>query len=212
MARRFLSLIICLLSFVILCLGQVEKDTKIDWEILREAFKAYCELPSVENAEKVLVALPGEFDNRALDAAQWSLTVSYIWEGEPLRVLEELCRKGDKSALKIGFRTLLISDGAFTEDLMSVISESIRAKPRAFLEIAKDFLDNFPHKEDSLDGILLRDSDIGILDLDALRTEYQLRIESLSAINSLRLIEIRDACIRILKRFRDRFELSSAAR
>ena len=177
----------------------------IDWRNIREAFKAYCQSPSIEKAKRILSVMPVEFDNRTADFKEWVSTSDYIHEDEPFRVLESLVRKGDEFAIRIAFRTLEITDGAFTEDLCSLIAESIRVNPTAFLEEAKYLIDD-NRKGHLLNRILNSDYDIDTLALEEnspaqveFRKEVQLRIKSLVTVTSSDLLSIRDICIGKLK-------------
>jgi hypothetical protein len=176
-----------------------EVSRAIDWVNIREAYKAYSISPTSENAQRLLVTLPDKLDNITADAEQWSSTLHFIWEQEPFRVLERLIRQGDEFAIRIAFKTTVITDGACTEDLCTLISESIRVNPLIFLEglyalIKKD--------EHLVRFILRRDDDIDtytLYDDPQARVEFnkeiRLRMKSLRTVNRPDLIEIRDYCL-----------------
>lgn len=198
-------------SFSFLSAQEINRQN-IDWRNIREAFKAYCQSPSPENAKRILSIMPVEFDNRTADFKEWVSISQYIYEDEPFRILERLIRKGDNFAIRIAFRTLEITDGSFTEDLCSLIAESIRANPTAFLEEAEYLIDH-NRKGKLLDSILSSDYDIDTLALDEnppaqveFRKEAQLRIKSLETVTRSDLLSIRDICIGKLKGMLDLIE------
>lgn len=201
MVKRLMTAAILCTLVLNFSAAQENKIKNIEWEKIRAAFKAYCESPSVDSAKKILFFMPVEFDNRAADFEQWVSTSEYIYEHEPFIVLENLIRKGDNFAIRIAFRTLLITDGAFTEDLCSLISESIQADPTTFLEEADRLLDN-NRKGHLLNSILRSDNDIDTLvleeDMEAKKEfskEIQLRVKSLKTVTRPKLQRIRDICI-----------------
>ncbi len=184
--------------------GQENRTHKIQWEKIRAGFAAYADSPSADNAKRLLSVLPKEFDNATEDYQQWTSTFDSIWLGKPMTVLTEMVRKGDKLSIRVAFRTIIISDGAFTEDLCSLLGESIRVNPIGFLEAAKLFnivpALSIDQKDHLLGSILA-----GFIDFDEFRPaviekELQLRIDSLGRINRADLRQIRDVCLDLLKK------------
>jgi hypothetical protein len=166
----------------------------IDWTKVREAFGAYCESPSADNASKVLAALPNTFANRHADFEQWAAVVHYVYEGPPFKVLDNLVRKGDKFALRVAFKTVFMSDGAFGEDLSGLIGRAIRVNPTVFLEEAKIF-SGYKDRRFAMGSILAGNIDADDYRPEVVKKEIQLRINSLKTVDRADLIEIRDICI-----------------
>lgn len=178
----------------------------IDWQRIREAFRIYSAKPSLENAERIIAVLPDKFDNRNVNQKEWELTLDYLdmINGEPFRVLENLIRQGDESAIRVAFKTHVITDGAVSEDLLGILSEAIRANTLIFLEELSVLRKRDEH---SVDFLLRRDSDIDTYTLfddpqarEEFNKEIVLRMKSLRTVSSPNLIEIRDYCLRYYER------------
>jgi hypothetical protein len=186
-----------ILCIILLNFSAAQQNTKqnIDWTKVREAFEAYCEAPSAENAIKILAALPDNFANREADFKQWVSTSRYVYEGQPFRVLDNLVQKGNKFALRVAFKTLFMSDGAFGEDLCGLIGRAIRVNPVLFLEEIKIS----GQKGHMLDSILAGQIDADEYRPEVVKKEIQLRIYSLKTVDRPDLLELRDICIYKLK-------------
>lgn len=178
----------------------------IDWPRIREAFKIYSAKPSSENAERIIASLPNKFDYKNVDQKEWELTLGYLdlINGEPFRVLENLIRQGDESAIRVAFKTHIITDGAVSGDLLEILSEAIRANTLIFLEELSVLRKRDEH---SVDFLLRRDSDIDTYTLfddpqarEEFNKEIVLRIKSLRTVSGSNLIEIRDYCLRYYER------------
>jgi hypothetical protein len=174
----------------------------IDWPRIREAFRVYSAIPSSENAEHIIALLPEKLDYRNVDQKEWELTLNFLdlINGEPFRVLEKQIRRGDESAIRVAFKTQVITDGAVTEDLLGIISEAIRSNTLVFLE---KLVPLKTHDEHSVNFILRRDSDIDTYTLsedpparEAFKKEILLRMNALRAVARPDLIEIRDYCLK----------------
>jgi hypothetical protein len=174
----------------------------VDWPRIREAFRIYSAKPSSENAERIIASLPDEFDYQNVNQKEWELTLDYLdmIDGEPFRVLEKQIRKGNESAIRVAFRTQVITDGAVTEDLLAIISEAIRSNTSVFLE---KLVPLRTHDEHSVNFILERDRDIDTYTLiedpparEAFKKEIILRMKALKAVARPDLIEIRDYCLK----------------
>lgn len=171
----------------------------IHWARIREAYKTYTSSPSPQNAERLMEVLPSTFDNKSADPKEWSTTLEFL-DNEPFRALEVLIRHGDESAIRIAFRTHVITDGAISEDLLEIISEAIRANILVFLEELKALKKDHEH---SVRFLLRRDGDIDtytLFDDPQARVEFNreimLRVKSLRTVTRPDLMEIRDYCLR----------------
>ena len=179
--------------------AQQKRSQIIKWEQIREAFEAYYRAPSPTNADSILTVLPREFDNRAANLDHWRDTLEYIWQGTTFNVLTNQILKGDRLAIRISFRTLIISDGAFAESLCGLISKSIRPNPEGYLEEAMAFRKYVPHMDFIvLDTVLPEFYGSPEEDpkrFEEFKKEVQERIWSLETVNRPDLIELRDKCI-----------------
>jgi len=200
MGKIINTLAILCISLVSLSTTQEKIGQNIAWDKIREAFRVYCESPSIDNANKILSVMPTEFDNRTADFQQWVSTSHYIWEGEPFRVLRNLVRNGDTLAIRIAFKTLIISDGAFAETLLALIGGSIRANPEGFLEEAKVFIE-YAHRLEILvlDTVLPEYYGMPDESLEAFKKEILVRITSLETVTRPDLFNLRNDCISKLK-------------
>jgi hypothetical protein len=198
LAKRIAAL---LLSFAASIWLPLESGQDIDWQRIREAFRIYSAKPSTENAERIIAVLPNKFDYRNVNQKEWELTLNYLdmINGEPFRVLANLIRQGDESAIRVAFKTHIITDGAVTEDLLEILSEAIRANTLIFLE-ELDALKKYD--EHSVEFLLSMDGDIDtytLFDDPQARAEFNkeivLRIKSLRTVTCPDLVEIRNYCI-----------------
>jgi hypothetical protein len=193
-----------ILCIILLNLSAAEQNTKqnIDWGKIRKAYEAYCRFPSADNANDILVALPEKLDLNPVDFEQYVSISKYIYYGEPFKVLANLVKKGDRFALRVTYRTLEISDGAYAEGLCSILGTGIRVNAILFLEETKIFSKN---KQDifspnsTLDSVLSGQIDADEYRPEVVNKEVQLRISSLKTVDRPDLLELRDICISKLK-------------
>lgn len=174
----------------------------IDWPRIREAFRVYSANPSTENANHIIAVLPIKFDSFNVNQKEWKLTLDYLdmIDGEPFRVLANLIRHGDESAIRVAFKTCIITDGAVSEDLLEILSEAIRANTLVFLE---ELVGLKKYAEHSVRFLLRRDDDIDtytLYDDPQARAEFNkeiiLRLKSLRMVTRPDLMEIRNYCIK----------------
>jgi len=175
----------------------------IDWGIIKEEFKVYSELPSAKNAKKLLSILPIEFNIATTDFEQWKSTINYIYHDKPFGILDNMVRKGDRLALRITYYTLIIAmrAAALSEDLCSVLGNSVRINPLVFLEETQSFEsthNQFIAQSNLIGNILIGNIDPELRE-DVIKKEIRLRIEALKTVKRLDLLELRDACIKELE-------------
>lgn len=187
--------------------AQQKRDQIIKWEEIREAFEAYYKSPSAANADNILAVLPREFDNKTANLDLWGDTLEYIWQGETFGVLKNQILKGDRLAIRISFRTLIISDGAFAESMCGLIGKSIRPNPEGYLEEAMAFRKYVPQMDFAiLDTVLPEFYGLPEEDpkgFEEFKKEVQERIWSLETVTRSDLNELRDKCIsRLIREIR----------
>lgn len=172
--------------------NQLGAQTAVDWQGLEAAWNAYYLNPSEEGAGKLLQLLPGSV--KILDIKDGFLVVNSI--SDHLGVLEGEIYAGNPNAIRLGFRLLTISYGAFEVALNRIIGNLIAYNPRIFLEelaanrslflildpVVASFLREFPNDQAAQD------------------LEKNLRIKSLESVEDKALKSLRNECIKILKK------------
>jgi hypothetical protein len=205
---KSVQIILTLLFLLISSLPAQQKRTQIiKWEEIGKSFEAYYESPSAANAEKVLAVLPREFDNLTANLDRWGDTLEYIWQGTTFNVLKNQILKGDGLAIRISFRTLIISDGAFAESLCGLISESIRPNPLGYLEEATAFRKYAPEMDFIILDTVLPEfygsPEEDPKGFEEFKKEVQERVWALETVNKPDLVELRDRCIsRLIREIR----------
>ncbi len=178
---------------------------RIEWGKIREAFLAYYASPSADTAQRIMAVMPAAFDNRGIserDYEQWGLTIREIEPGT-YEILGKLLKSGNRYAIRIGLRTLVISDGGYAEGLCALISDSFIPNPIAFLEEVK---------------ACVRETDLGEIAIatvipvsyaynedtkenrEQFKKDVRSRIELLKDVHRQDLINVRDRCLRALRR------------
>jgi hypothetical protein len=161
--------------------------------------------------------MPKEFDNRTANLDLWGDTLDYIWEGGPYTALKNQILKGDKLAIRISFRTLIISDGAFGESMAALMGESIRPNPEGYLEEATEFIKYAPQLAFVVLDTVLPEfwglPEENPKGYEEFKKDIQLRIWSLETVSRPDLIELRDKCIsRLIRKIREREPVICSAR
>ncbi len=164
----------------------------VNWKGLEEAWNAYYNAPSEAGAEQLLRMLPGTV--KVVDIKDGFLAVNAI--SDHLGILEGEIYSGNPNAVKLGFRLYTISYGTLEVALNKIIGNLISFYPRLFLEELE------AHRElfltlDPIVGSFLRDmaNDQAAQDL-----EKKLRIKSLESVEEKALKNLRNECIKILKK------------
>jgi hypothetical protein len=208
MVKRVLTAVILTNLFLSPMPAQQNKSQIIEWKKIREAFEAYSKSPTADNADKILIVMPKEFDNKTANLDLWGDTLNHIWEGGPYTALKNQILKGDKLAIRISFRTLIISDGAFAESMVDLIGKSIRPNPEGYLKEATGFIKYAPRMAFAVLDTVLPEF-YGLPEenpkgFEEFKKEVQLRIWSLETVNRPDLIELRDKCIsRLIREIRE---------
>ncbi len=176
--------------------SQESKTKNIDWISVREAFETYCQLPLVENAERILTVMPDGIGYQEGDSKEFESAIRYIFDGRPIKVLNKLILKGDKYALRIGFRTFFIALNSDDDAKAGIlVGKAIRVDPIWFLEEFKASGLKNAFLELIVTGFGWEDE--GYPELSD--REIRLRLRSLQSVDRPDLIDIRDICISRLK-------------
>jgi hypothetical protein len=112
----------------------------LEWGSIESAWLRYVDEPNRENAESLCRLIPRHAKIAKGDYENWHRVVNLI-KGK-LDVLEKQVAKGRETSLQLVFHLLEISDGAFAEELIFIIGNSIKKHPRQFLRT----LSQFPHR------------------------------------------------------------------
>lgn len=180
-----------LLASVLAGNPQVAQVT-MDWQGLEAAWNAYYLNPSEDGAEKMLQLLPGTV--KVIDIKDGFLVLNSI--NDHLGVLEGEMYAGNPNAIKLGFRLLTISYGAYEIALNRIIGNLIGFNPRLFLEELAAHRSLF-QTLDPLVASFVRDM---ANDPAAQELEKKMRIKSLESVEDKTLKSLRNECIKILKK------------
>jgi hypothetical protein len=180
-----------LLASVLAGSPQVTQVT-MDWQGLDAAWNAYYLNPSEAGAEKLLQLLPGTV--KVIDIKDGFLVLNSI--NDHLGVLEGEMYSGNPNAIRLGFRLLTISYGAYEIALNRIIGNLIGFNPRLFLEELAAHRSLF-QTLDPLVASFVRDM---ANDPAAQELEKKMRIKSLESVEDKTLKSLRNECIKILKK------------
>lgn len=188
-------ILIVLVIFPIILLGDSEDSVPIvDWYKLDTIWQAYLDYPSSDNALKVYRLLPssGHIDY-TYSQIETDVIDSIL---ENIILLERQIYACDTNAIKVAFRLLSISDGAFTEVLCMILGNLIRINPQLFL---KELADN-PDWMVILGSLVGNFGDEYIDKMRARELEVSDRIKALQSVQDEELLMLREECIKALKK------------
>lgn|GEM_PF-1120217 len=103
------------------------------WDELLKVYDAYVDYPSPENAKALLDALPADTPLEEIGDARRGLRHIFSSDNYPVLYEEAVC--GDGTAIEIYFRLLNITDGFYSEVVMSTLGLFVRVQPQLFLEL-----------------------------------------------------------------------------
>ncbi len=166
------------------------KDRLFDWGCLKTTWEHYLEYPSSKNAFQVYLNLPTENHIKFNGQKNKKSTIDLIYGN--LRMLENNIYAGERNAVRIAFKLLVISDGAFGEGLCVILGSLIRINPKLFLEE----LNNHPLKAIDIKTLIGNYGDIFVDKLKAQSLEKTRRIKALELVADEHLIQIRNECIK----------------
>jgi hypothetical protein len=173
-------------------LGSMYEQSSPNWEILRKGWEDYLSYPSSENATKMAFLLP---DKPIGHDKTGSMVIQYIFD--TIGIVEYGIFLSDKSAVKLAYRLINISDGAYTELLLLDLSSLVRINPKLFLEELKSHRHSDAVRRLGL--IAFADSFFSFAEPSADKLERQLKIQELETVKAPELIAIRDECLAVLK-------------
>ena len=189
----FLGAICCFLNGSSNAKAHVSQN--IAWESILKAFDEYFNLPSTENAKKVLIRLPRERpDTISRDTGQ---ALDYIISADNYGILILESMAGDRYSIEILFRLRNFSDGGFSETLDGTLGNILRINPKLFLDVLLDYLDTSFIKRC---GVPVAFPGYAYdVHPDARRYDLEKRIEALDRILDPKYAEIKHICIKTIR-------------
>jgi len=109
-------------------------EYNVDWGALDRAFSAYVKQPSATRARRVTHLLPPGYVVRTTGV--FNVEIAERISGQ-LDTLDAMTKRANPDAIDVAFALIAISDGAFTEELLTMIASSVDADPAAFLAALK---------------------------------------------------------------------------
>jgi hypothetical protein len=167
-------------------------QTAVAWAGIETAWNDYYMNPSEAGAEKLLQLLSGT--EKILDIKDGFTVVNAI--SDHLGILEGEIYAGNPNAVKLGFRLLTISYGAFEVSLNKILGNLISYNPRLFLEELAAHRNLFLILDPVVASFVNEISN----DPAARELEKKLRIQSLESVEDKTLKSLRNECIKLLKK------------
>jgi hypothetical protein len=172
----------------------ISKNPVVDWNDLFNAFKTYLSDPSDKNAERVINFLPKTGHVKFSGSKREFEVFDFIYQN--LETVGRQVYAKKKLSTRLAFRLMSISDGAFSEELDIILGRLINIDPLLFLKELK-LRENEIVRYDALLG------NTGEEFVDRPQDEckeLRKRIDSLQSVNDKDLIQIRNRCIKELKK------------
>jgi hypothetical protein len=193
---RSLSVIVLLAAFQ----SGVLSEYKVDWPALERAYVAYIQHPSQTTADKVQRLLPPGSADRHVGVFNVDAAERIFAQLEPL---EDLTKRAKPDAVDVALALISISDGHFTEELLTMIAGSIDADAAVFLKALK-------HNHDRPFATCELAIDTGLDYVDDPKAELvvlEQRINKVEGINKPELEEVKQC---VLTSLRDRVNAMKA--
>jgi hypothetical protein len=161
----------------ILVIAGTEAIAKTPWE-------SYLALPAPENASKVVV----------VEYTPGATPENHGYLESDLRILRNQVLGGDRESFRLAYRLIENSGGVLVEDLIVILSQTIRAHPEFFL---KEMSELNPDRN-TLKSILTMP---GLEYTDrkyAKRYEIYMRRMALTGVSNISLKDFRDTCLDLI--------------
>jgi hypothetical protein len=187
--------VVCLLGLLVMAAlngGAQTAGTPVDWKALEAAWNAYYVAPSEDGAAQMLRLLPGTA--KIIDIKDGFSVINSI--ADHLGILEGEIYSGNPNAIKLGFRLFTISFGTMEVALNKIIGNLISFYPKLFLQELDIHRDLFILLDPILGSFLSDPS----MDAAAKELEKNLRIRSLESVEDKTTKNLRNECIKILKK------------
>lgn len=106
------------------------------WKRISEYVDAYARNPSRKNTQLAIDSLP-EQQTVFSDSAEETRANDIVYSERVMTTLELQVRKKDPESVRLAFKMMNIADGAFAEDLDTLVGKLIRIDPILFLSELK---------------------------------------------------------------------------
>ena len=186
------------------------EEVYINWDEVKKAFDAYRSCSSDENARRLLETIPEKPATRELGNSE--AAVMAILDCIPFYSM--ICA-GDEVLAEAAFRLFkYVSGGAIEEELTIELGRFLTKNPEAFLKLLKKYRHLFPAERNypvTMTEILeivpdiTSDEDWHRRKIEEARL-YTERLKALERVEDPELIELRDACIRVIRTIIARIE------
>jgi len=176
---------------------ELQDEQVLHWDRVLKAYDTYVDYPSPDNAKALLAALPADSINKESGDGNAALKHMFSSDNYPILLEEAWC--ADRVAIEILFRLLNICDGLYTENVETTLGWVVRDQPLLFLEMLLAYKDTY-HVRMAQEYPV---SFIGIghnLHPKAAIYILEKRIEALETVKDPKYAEIKEACIKQLRR------------
>lgn len=173
----------------------------IDAEKAISAYSSFLDRPTTENAKSFADLLPEHRpdSNRRMKQDIMLILDYVINKADNYFLLDKEANAGDMNAIEAIFRLSILSDGAYSEVLLSTLGNIIRNHPGKFLYCLAKYAE--PDSTDEQLGMFATMMDSYYVDrLQASRHEIRMRIRALESISDERYARVKQACIRRLNK------------
>jgi hypothetical protein len=120
-------------ALAVLLLGATH-EYRVDWAALEHAVSRYFQEPGSSAAREIARLLPPGIADR--HTGVFDVAASGRIFGQ-LEALDSLIKRGRPEAVDVAFALIAISDGVFTEELLTMIAGSLDVNPDMFLRALK---------------------------------------------------------------------------
>ncbi len=196
MRKRRLSIFSFLL--IILCLQALtgvtsysQEKIMIDSSNLGKTWEEYITNPGKEAAIRIYELLPAMKVSRQIQVQEEVREMIF----KNLNILESQIYRGERNALKVGFRLFTIADSKMEASLVKIIGYLLRYNTNLFLEELKNHEVLVPDLDQLVCSFQLNEAG----DTVQQKLERNIRLKALGYVENKELKAMKKKCIRILK-------------
>jgi len=171
------------------------QNTTSVWIKLGRAWQNYQNngLNRSTNANKVSQLLSArQLEDKSSEAAKLVMEMIYSSVDNPNEILNSQLQKGEASAIRLAFKLFTISDGAFTEILLTYLGNVIHVRPIILLT-------QMDTNGKNCSPLRMLDVDYYVDNLDKELEELKRREKVLEKIEDSSVIKIRDKCLTMIR-------------
>ena len=184
------------MSGTVMSTGPGRQGRQLEWSRVVEAYDAFIDLPSPQNADRLLSALPA--DRIVEEIGDGVSALDHMFQEVDSLVLYEEVISGERYALEIYIRLLRYVDGYYREFIESTLGWLARDKPDLLLDMFLKYKDFEPFKDHGFPV-----SFIGMghnVHLKAADFILGKRLLALSSVKDPKYAEIQAQCINDIKK------------